>query len=425
MSRPSPPMVRAVYQDGLAERDLYAVLQVAAAAGAAEIRAAYRRAALAAHPDKGGTPQTFHDVTSAFDVLSCPIARALYDRDRQRWLAKEEQERQKKGVSRKRSSKASESSNSRGAQPRLAGSLCKLHTVLQSMDKTRRNESISNLSSSLQKSLIAYMEERRHEPAEAGDMTDTTGEEQAEEADVCQGKAKSSSVRLRAVRSGAGTKYSAQLDLDSLRSYTRQNPLEAAVEAQLVLAQVRDRLVAAEEENPSLWQEPDEFCEIFHTVLREHSTNAETFGLSVFVQMRASQWVANSHCITSPVVSLAEAVALRARLVSARQSSWKELRQEWLQLLQQGKKSLSLADAETFVDKARSEFLERRLLQAIGSAEKAQQELLDKPEKAEEVKVPKVAHLNAQILKVHTQNAETWHQGKRHNEGLPEMLRDP
>jgi curved DNA-binding protein CbpA len=45
-----------------------------------QIKAAYRRAARATHPDHGGDPARFRQVTLAYEVLSDPQARMQYDR---------------------------------------------------------------------------------------------------------------------------------------------------------------------------------------------------------------------------------------------------------------------------------------------------------------------------------------------------------
>ena len=58
----------------------YSTLGVPAAAGAAEIRAAYKSAAVTLHPDKGGDPQQWTALQSSYDILSDDARRARYDR---------------------------------------------------------------------------------------------------------------------------------------------------------------------------------------------------------------------------------------------------------------------------------------------------------------------------------------------------------
>jgi curved DNA-binding protein CbpA len=64
------------------DKDLYALLGVKSGASMMEIRAAYRRVALKAHPDKGGSAGDFHAISQAFDILSCYSRRRCYDRAR-------------------------------------------------------------------------------------------------------------------------------------------------------------------------------------------------------------------------------------------------------------------------------------------------------------------------------------------------------
>lgn len=64
--------------------NFYAVLGVDPAAGPQEVRAAYRRAALLAHPDKGGSPEGFKLLVRAFETISDEGLRAAYDRERRR-----------------------------------------------------------------------------------------------------------------------------------------------------------------------------------------------------------------------------------------------------------------------------------------------------------------------------------------------------
>eukprot|EP00971_Amphidinium_carterae_P275947 5475490-Amphidinium_carterae.1 len=70
-----------------AEGTLYAALGVARDASPTTIRSAYRRKALLAHPDRGGSQEEFVRLSKALEVLNDPHQRAAYDRDRQEELA--------------------------------------------------------------------------------------------------------------------------------------------------------------------------------------------------------------------------------------------------------------------------------------------------------------------------------------------------
>ena len=59
--------------------DPYATLGVARGADAAAVKAAYRARVQTAHPDRGGDPAAFIALVRAFDLLSDPEARRLYD----------------------------------------------------------------------------------------------------------------------------------------------------------------------------------------------------------------------------------------------------------------------------------------------------------------------------------------------------------
>ena len=61
-------------------RDLYEVLGVDRQAGDEDIKKAYRRKARELHPDTGGDEEAFKELTTAYEVLRNPQARANYDR---------------------------------------------------------------------------------------------------------------------------------------------------------------------------------------------------------------------------------------------------------------------------------------------------------------------------------------------------------
>lgn len=65
-----------------ARRCLYEALGVDASVGTAELRAAFQRKALAAHPDRGGSCAALSEVMCAFELLSDPARRAHFDRQR-------------------------------------------------------------------------------------------------------------------------------------------------------------------------------------------------------------------------------------------------------------------------------------------------------------------------------------------------------
>jgi hypothetical protein len=60
-------------------KTLYEVLGLTPTATTEQIKAAYRRAARATHPDAGGSSETFHVVAEAYEVLSNPQQKAAYD----------------------------------------------------------------------------------------------------------------------------------------------------------------------------------------------------------------------------------------------------------------------------------------------------------------------------------------------------------
>lgn len=59
--------------------DAYSVLGVARTASSAEIKAAYRKQALAHHPDKGGDESMFVKVAQAYEAVGVESARRRYD----------------------------------------------------------------------------------------------------------------------------------------------------------------------------------------------------------------------------------------------------------------------------------------------------------------------------------------------------------
>eukprot|EP00501_MAST-03F_sp_TOSAG23-6_P000558 GSMAST32.ASY1.ANO1.579.1 assembled CDS len=59
--------------------DLYAILGVSRSATQSEIKKSFRKLALKNHPDKGGNPETFKSISTAYAILSDPEKRRKYD----------------------------------------------------------------------------------------------------------------------------------------------------------------------------------------------------------------------------------------------------------------------------------------------------------------------------------------------------------
>lgn len=202
----------------------------------------------------------------------------------------------------------------------LQEKLSNLCQLLQSMDASDRKTSISTLPLKIRGALTKFMEDSGPVTMEKKHLGST-------------------SIRLRAVNgkdeSGAiCKKYSAQLDLDSLRSYTRNMVFDLALEHQMILSDLRDQLIIENADNPDIWSPPFkvghngcvhgllgkiqvigfwridqkpksslvascelvashcQVCDIFDQVLASHQTSAAELGLSTFVQMRATEWAA-------------------------------------------------------------------------------------------------------------------------------------
>lgn len=61
------------------ETKYYDLLEVSPSASEADLKKAYRKKALRLHPDKGGDPELFKEVTHAYEILSDPEKRSIYD----------------------------------------------------------------------------------------------------------------------------------------------------------------------------------------------------------------------------------------------------------------------------------------------------------------------------------------------------------
>merc|ERR1712178_197148 len=90
---------------------------------------------------------------------------------------------------------------------------------------------------------------------------------------------------------------------------------------------------------------------------------------------RAEEWLGRDVHITSPVMVLADALKLQSRILKARQTSWEELRAEWIKLMRIKKRGLSsglpTSEAERFADAARQRVLNKSMGGLVRKASRA------------------------------------------------------
>ena len=364
---------------------LYDVLQLDSAASAAEIRSAYRRAALLSHPDKGGTSEGFNKVSFAFDVLSNVATRAQYD-----------QQRSKSQAARKSKDKARVSTVTK-PRPRHVSAEGKCFTIrvrkafeqlrsaLQSASSDQRRVAIGAMKQSMRVLFLQYMSHFRQQepcspcgvPTDSLETAELCRKQQPEAADgdlngSHAGRKKTTAPRkaresrgIRALHLGKRTKktwYMAKLTFWHLSIFTKaQVNVDAAIDQHILLVQIRDRAMSSIDSNIS--DSPahvDTINAAIQQAIAEVLTERQVkeSGLKAL----ASLWV-GKHRIESPVLSIQEALTWRARLLRASQS-WSQTRSVWLEALQHPtrKQRRSAAEAVDFVDASGADVVMARRL---------------------------------------------------------------
>jgi len=396
--------------------NLYFILGAKPSSDAAEIRSKYRQAALRLHPDKGGSPSAFHKLTFAFEVLSCSVARAVYDKSIKKKMSQQNSSRNQIHCIRKstenrapslgnpKSSFTAHASQhfpdthgskrkevpSEAAEPPSkrvhANQNCKIDTpslrelmgalreVLRSMKPEQRREALQKLPPHLQSALVVFMETwpkpQAAVPSSAAEPSMDPSSLKA--SDLCATCGITTTAGLRK----ASATYSAHMHVKALRFYTRgHGELAVALERQMVLAQLRQALFSASLQNLAFWKDVAETNRICSEVFTDNNTSEADMGLSAFVYMRAGHWLPQTCTIISPIMPLAEVLDLHRRLLHARETSWQMLRAEWVQLMQSARHSTakckSLCEAEAIADSARAIALKTQFARVAISAAKA------------------------------------------------------
>merc|ERR1719310_765600 len=143
-----------------------------------------------------------------------------------------------------------------------------------------------------------------------------------------------------------------------------------------------------------VWDKPEELNQLCREVLLKNGTSEEELGLSVYIRLRAPQWLGTCGDIASPVMALGDALRLQSRLLRAKHTSWKALRAEWVALMRSERrvriKMRSLEEAQAIADTARQKYVlqlkekeEKRQLRLQASAARREQRLQQEQQERE------------------------------------------
>merc|ERR1712139_336622 len=162
------------------------------------------------------------------------------------------------------------------------------------------------------------------------------------------------------------------IHVKALRLYTReQATLEAAIEHQIVLVQIKQALTTRIAGKEQLWDGHNDAFQVCQAVLQENGTSEAELGLRAWVHIRAPRWLGSRCRIGSMATDLASALAVHSRLLHAKATSWEALRAEWVHLVQI-RKHVSLMEAEATVDSYRHATLRENLTRALLGVERIQ-----------------------------------------------------
>lgn len=351
--------------------DLYAVLGIPASAGEAAVRSAYRRASLRSHPDKGGSVDQFHKVTLAFEVLSDPVARGLYDRRRRCRAPRQtlhsdaqgKKRRSRDDIARSRPSKQARKASPRQELQPGRHALQRMVAVLQIIDATQRRQVLSSLGQRAQRALLSFMS------SSASTANSSPAARRKTPSMRSQHHSFATSDGVKVIKYAHNRSYQASLQIRDLRLYTPERAeLQAAIDDKIILVRFRNAMATAALSNNQFWDDPLAQQAVYDQVLEERNTTDSQLGLRAWVQMRCNRWLGDRCKVSSSVSSLSIALQVHTRLHSADMLSWQAFRAEWVQLiLLRGKQSH--AEAESFVDNRRQAAIDILLARAVLSVE--------------------------------------------------------
>lgn len=356
--------------------NFYAVLNIRTDATSAEVRAAYHRAALRTHPDKGGSSEEFRLASRAFEVLSCQASRRSYDSNMllpsegaaTRTITTNTVAATTSPRPRCKRMSSFPVRHTRVKRQPLHTTLAAMHRlreVLQAMTVKSRREVFTGMTPAMRKAIASFM------ACSSCEVSPHMRSSRAFGARPARHKPQSSATGIRTCNRARRMMYQAQMHVKALRLYARpQECLDSAINHQIHFSHLRNALAVEEKADPSIWFDAKKTHHVCQTVLEEMGTSENNLGLRAFVHIRAHSWLGQSVQITSSSTTLSTALDAHARLLRARAATWQVFRAEWIRLML-SKGRLTLMEAEAVVDKARQDALQRQIAKALRGVEQA------------------------------------------------------
>lgn len=361
--------------------NFYDVLGICTEAPPTEVKAAYHRAALRTHPDKGGSVEDFRLANRAFEVLSCPSSRKLYDSSKVHFPRRSARSTTTAGSAatttpahsqRKRTRlfprQRAQMKKKKKKKKLLNSTVTAMHrlkAVLQAMNVKSRREVCAGMSQVMRKALVRFMTDSS---CQISPHVRTT---LAIRAWPARHKPQSNATSIRTCSRARRTLYQAQMHVKALRLYTRpQDSLDSAIQHQIQLSHLRYAMAAEEKADPNVWFDAKKMHQTCENVFKDMATSETDLGLRAFVHIRAQSWLGQSVQITSASTTLCASLDAHSRLLVARADSWEAFRAEWIQLMLD-KRRVTLTEAEAVADGARQTALQQQVAKALRGAEQA------------------------------------------------------
>jgi|Transcript_49903 hypothetical protein len=413
--------------------NFYAILRISPVANIATIRAAYRRAALSSHPDKGGSKELFHLVTLAFETLVNKQSREVYDslhslRGAER-RPKDKSSCERPAKHRQRCFGTVRARSNSAFLHKKTKTIGKLRCVLQSMVACQRREAISDMDPCVRQALSRHMKQQQ-QPAMNNRKTKT--DQFGQDANAYTPKSGAAGVHK------FGRLYRAYVAVANMEIYSRlQSNVEEAIEDHVILTQVRDVIVVAMLERRS----DDDLIDMVRKFLVDCNTSEDDIQLRAKIRVRATEWMGALR-ISSHMLLFENAIHLRSKILRAKRSSWQDFRAVCISLLQRDKRDKvfrgraikrTLTEAEIVTDKAwAAAELKRRTMDAkryrlfwrlVRSVKSTLEEEADRSNKVK-AGLRRIAERKAKVSLQRTQDElRRWH--RRSDLTMEEIIRGP